>query len=643
MGRRFHRTANNRPTFKIHKWKCARRDKTNQIKALQAKQYIRNLSDYTLNSSEINVLAKGLKFIPAHTIKPSSMICDFTKFERRMRLAYKYADEPANTKHPFKVCNRNSYSPLASMAIENYLYTTKLELSNFIPCRYKHNLTLEERHALHKLSTNNNIIIRKADKNNTTVILNRADYIKEGYRQLHDGIHYTSILDIDEHMNPKLINSIVCKLKIDGFIDDETFSFLHVNSNHIRIPRMYLLPKIHKIANILSNMDPAYKDPSINISVPGRPIISQCGGLFEKAGRYLDYFLLPIVQLQDTYIKDTTDFINTIEGITLPRTVLLITYDITSMYTNLSFNEIIEAVENALNCNSNIEYNIRRPPTKYLIDILCVVLEHNAFEFNNEYFRQIVGVPMGATASPEICDIAIFKHINHLLEQFYHKHKILLHKRFRDDGYILFDGPEKEITELFTLANNSHPLLKFTFEISCDSVSFLDTVTYKGTHFHESRVLDIKTHTKVTETYQYLHRNSAHPLSCFKSFIIGEATRHVRNNNNNKDYISNINTLSRHLNHRGYKDSEIHDNINSVHHANRYHKIKHGNTSNSVVSPPVFVTTYSPDRKNINSIIHKHWNLIEADHEAKAIFPNKPIISFKRGKNIGEILTKSKL
>ena len=34
---------------------------------------------------------------------------------------------------------------------------------------------------------------------------------------------------------------------------------------------------------------------------------------------------------------------------------------------------------------------------------------------------------------------------------------------------------------------------------------------YKGKRFTNSRILDIKTHTKPTETYQYLHRTLCHP------------------------------------------------------------------------------------------------------------------------------------
>ena len=40
---------------------------------------------------------------------------------------------------------------------------------------------------------------------------------------------------------------------------------------------------------------------------------------------------------------------------------------------------------------------------------------------------------------------------------------------------------------------------------------FLDTVVYKGTRFKEKSILDVKTHFKKTETFQYTHFTSFHP------------------------------------------------------------------------------------------------------------------------------------
>ena len=76
-----------------------------------------------------------------------------------------------------------------------------------------------------------------------------------------------------------------------------------------------------------------------------RPIIAQCGAITEKIGRFLDYFLKPIVQKQHTYIRDTNEFITKLEQIKVPESALLVTYDVTSLYTNLHFEELLSSLK----------------------------------------------------------------------------------------------------------------------------------------------------------------------------------------------------------------------------------------------------------------------------------------------------------
>ena len=65
----------------------------------------------------------------------------------------------------------------------------------------------------------------------------------------------------------------------------------------------------------------------------------------EKIGSFLDYFLKPIVRKQSTYIKDTKEFINKVERVSVPDSALLVTYDTTSLYTNLRFEDILSALK----------------------------------------------------------------------------------------------------------------------------------------------------------------------------------------------------------------------------------------------------------------------------------------------------------
>ena len=66
----------------------------------------------------------------------------------------------------------------------------------------------------------------------------------------------------------------------------------------------------------------------------------------------------------------------------------------------------------------------------------------------------------------------------------------------------------KDIDLFIEQANTFHPTIKFTTEISEKQITFLDMVVYKGERFLKEAILDVKTHYKPTETFQYTHYSS---------------------------------------------------------------------------------------------------------------------------------------
>ena len=81
-------------------------------------------------------------------------------------------------------------------------------------------------------------------------------------------------------------------------------------------------------------------------------------------------------------------------------------------------------------------------------------------------------------------------------------------------------GCNRKDEELFIKeAINFHLTIKFTAEISENEITFLDTTVFKGERFTEKSILDIKTHYKPTETFQYTHFTSCHPPRVKRGFI----------------------------------------------------------------------------------------------------------------------------
>jgi hypothetical protein len=129
-------------------------------------------------------------------------------------------------------------------------------------------LPTNERSALEELRINDEIIIRRANKGGAVCILNRIDYLKEGYRQLSDNRFYSKLDNNPTNEYRIEIQNVIEDLFQNGEIDLSVKRYLTDTS--CRTSQLYLLPKIHK-----------GKNPP-----PGRPIISGNGCPTEKISQF---------------------------------------------------------------------------------------------------------------------------------------------------------------------------------------------------------------------------------------------------------------------------------------------------------------------------------------------------------------------
>ena len=296
-------------------------------KSVQTKndRYIMNLSDTTLTDQDKTLLSKGLKFIPSSP-KPNShrsLIKDFNNFTRNMRLKFLFADRNSKP-HPFHVKSNWQPPPPPSVALENYLERTKYEIATISFCDTQDNLSAKEREALKKLSAKVNI--KKAHKGNTTVVMDTKRKTTEGSDQVYDTNYYTPLQEPIVASTANKVKLIVNKLYVNKHIDEMTFKWLNNSQNPPRILEFYTLTKIHK--------------PNL----AGRPIVSGNGGPTECISIFIDPPLQPIAKKQESYIKDTTDFVRFIENTPIPENAIIATLDVCSLYTNIPEEEGLKVV-----------------------------------------------------------------------------------------------------------------------------------------------------------------------------------------------------------------------------------------------------------------------------------------------------------
>jgi len=143
-------------------------------------RFITNLSNQALSDNEVNVLSRGLKFIPTPPVPTShkSFLKDFNQFARTMRLKYMFVNKKKTKPHTFHV-KSNWQPPIQpSAALEQYLEDTKLEIASMVFYPQSDNISQGERAAINALKKNDKLNLKKADKGTNTVILDTTQKIE---------------------------------------------------------------------------------------------------------------------------------------------------------------------------------------------------------------------------------------------------------------------------------------------------------------------------------------------------------------------------------------------------------------------------------------------------------------------------------
>ncbi|CAN7948048.1 unnamed protein product [Ixodes hexagonus] len=445
-----------------------------------------NLSSVDLSAEEKTLLSKGLSFCPTTGhFGEFDLLRDLDNFARNLRLR-EYFHDKTNSSHnhmPWRSTTGWTPSPNRDKCLDIYIEAVQRDIMRAYGERnpkVRNNLTSLERNCLRSLSARKEITIKPADKGGAIVVLNTADYIKEGCRQLSDRRFYSSLDGNPTTEHTKIVTAALSELVEREKITLELSKLLRQLQP---LPgRFYMLPKIHKSGN------------------PGRPIISGNGTLTEPLSSFIDAMIKDIPPSFPSYIKDTNHFLREISSLSIPEGSFLVTLDPSPLYTNIPHDDGIAALVEA--------YEPRRssdaPDAHTIAMISRLVLELNSFEFNDQFFLQISGTAMGTKMSPNYANIFMASIESKFLGR--HHLKPAFYKRYIDDIFMIWTHSEQELLQFIAEFNTAHPNITLTHEYSKNSINFLDvTVQINGTE------LETKVYRKPSDRQEYLHYHSSHP------------------------------------------------------------------------------------------------------------------------------------
>lgn len=381
----------------------------------------------------------------------------------------------------------------------------------FIACRdnCRLNLTKPELAAIAQLRNNKDVVIKPADKGGAVVIMDREAYKSEGLRQLNNNKYYEEIDGPLADVTSQKINSIIRELLDSGVISQRQFDGLRSEPPHLQ-RAFYLLPKLHKAREKWPRPD----------MPEGRPIVSDCGSETYNICNFIDYFLKPLANHHPSYLKDTYDFVSKIRGKGIPPGALLVTGDVTALYTNMDIQRSLDVVR---------EQFIKQPhhnrPDAELLQLLEICLKNNDFRFAGRTFLQTCGTAMGKTFAPSLANLYLLHLDDCAMAGF--RIKPLCFYRYLDDIFLVWPGSEEDLREYSTYLNNLIPGIKITLTVRHEFVEFLDTRVYK---FYTENMCSLRTRVyfKPTDTHQLLHGSSFHPRHTTRGIMKSQIIRFKR-------------------------------------------------------------------------------------------------------------------
>ncbi|CAF4860100.1 unnamed protein product [Rotaria socialis] len=269
--------------------------------------------------------------------------------------------------------------------------------------------------------------------------MNRQDYVNKMLTILNDPTKFSCLSEDPTIKREKLLNDLLKQLHNEHSITDQFHSIAGATGSYPG--RLYGLPKIHKE------------------SVPLRPVLSSIGTFNYGLAKALSQILSTIIEKKNM-IRDSFDFLKEVRTLSKDFSKhRMVSFDVSSLYTNVPINETIEIILNSLYVIQPIPPIMKRDDMK---ELLIFATKNSHFLFDGKVYDQIDGVSMGSPLAPLLAEI--------FLQEFERKNSSLLQelgivywKRYVDDTFVLLSS---QFTTKHVCAELSkcHPSIQFTSE-----------------------------------------------------------------------------------------------------------------------------------------------------------------------------------
>ena len=193
----------------------------------------------------------------------------------------------------------------------------------------------------------------------------------------------------------------------------------------------------------------------------------------------------------------------------------------------------------------------------FLVAAVELFLTENYCHFDSSIWKQTVGFATGVSAGASLAHAFLNELCSGLFERF--ADCIRWHRRYIDDGLMVWKGTYEQLMVWFSLMNDLAPGMRITIEASRFSAVFLDCLFYKGTRWLSTGCLDVTLYTKPVNAFLYKPFSSCAPMSQFLGVITGELRRYIKRCSSVEHYRLAAALFYDRLRARGYPPAVLRD------------------------------------------------------------------------------------
>ena len=299
------------------------------------------------------------------------------------------------------------------------------------------------------LKSHPELLIMCSDKGNSTVVMYKDEYISGMNELLTDRLTYTTLASDPTVKYQNQANKLIKQLVSEGYIDDMSSKRL-IKHNTVS-PKLYGLRKTHK--------------PGISL----RPVVSCINSPSYDLATFVHQILAQVTTTFQFNIKNSFEFVEFIKRVTLPPNCLLVSLDVTSLFTNIPRDLVLSIIKK--------KWRFISAYTSLSQDLFCKLInflfDSSYFSFNGRVYQQLDGSAMGNPASPVLANLVM----NELLLDVLHKLPFDLPfiKLYVDDT--LLACPVDRVSQLLGYFNDFHNKINFTMEVETGGqIPFLDAL-----------------------------------------------------------------------------------------------------------------------------------------------------------------------